>query len=273
MATIDFNKPFDSSKLVIGTLKKLDQGGVMNIQYEGNPIVVRTPALKAPYGVSLPYSQRTKNGGGVPDAAPAKGDSNKCSIEVSLDTNEHPKMHAWLVAFQEACINYIQTHGTAIFGSDGLNMKKSALAEKLAELAAGTTKIYRLVKTSDDGYPPKVSIKFPANSDMVKIVNRKNKPLKTTDVGRGDTVNVLFGISGLFVNGLMATIQTQARAICSHGSAGVSMKDIFADVMDPDADDDDDAKVSPSAKRAKRSRDEDSGYDGGALFEDGGDDA
>jgi hypothetical protein len=234
MATIDFNQPFNKDKLSFGGLKKLDQGGVINVKYNGNAIVMLTPSLKAPYGVSLPYSQR--KGGASADAAPAKGDSNKCSVDVSLDVNEHPHILEWLTNFQDACIHHIQTHGTQIFGSDGLAMKKGALTEKLAELAAGTTKIYKLVKTSDDGFPPKIGIKFPNNVDSVTIVNSKNQAIRHTDVGKGSTVTVLFSISGIFVNGLLASIQTQAQAICARGTSAIDTSKIFASVLDEDAD-------------------------------------
>ena len=258
MATVDFNKPFDKKKLSFGALKKLDQGGVINITYDGNKIVMRTDKfLQAPYGISLPYSQRTKNGGGAADAAPAgKGESNKCSIDVSLDAAQSPKMHAWIVALQDACIEYIKNNGSAIFGLEGLNMKKGALAEKLAELAAGTTKIYKLLKTNDDGYPPKLCIKFPNNSDLVTIVNTKNQLMKHTDVGKGSMVTVLFAVSGIFVNGLMATIQTQAQAICARGSAALDTSKIFEDVLDADAE------ASPEASPVAKRKREDDGGDG-----------
>jgi hypothetical protein len=251
MSTVDFNVPFNKSKIVFGPLKKLEQGGVINVKYNGNPIVIRTPCLKAPYGVSLPFSQRAGKGG-ASDAAPGKGDSNKCTIDVSIDTNEHAALYAWLCALQEACIAHIQSHGVQIFGSDGLNFKKGPLAEKLAELAAGTTKIYKMVKVSDDGYPPKIGIKFPNNSDAVTIVNSKNQRINHTDVGKGSTVTVLFGVSGLFVNGLMSTIQTQAQAICARSNAAIDTSKIFEDVLDEDAQDAASLTASPQAKRTKR---------------------
>jgi hypothetical protein len=86
----------------------------------------------------------------------------------------------------------------------------------------------------------------------VTIVNSKNQRVSHTDVGKGSMVTVLFSINGLFVNGLMSTIQTQAQAICARSNAAIDTSKIFEDVLDEDAKDAATPTGSPQAKRAKR---------------------
>lgn len=257
MATsIDFNIPFDAKLLTFGMTKKLDQGGVINFKYNGGEILIRTPMLTAPYGISAPYAMRNNKGGGsAPDAK--SGDSNKSSLDMTLSKNDKAAvaLNTWITALTDACAAHIKANAAAIYGDDGLKLKKVQAAEAIAAASAGTNKIYRPIKLSED-YDPKLSVKFPVNLEAVELINSKGAKITMLDIGRGSSVSAIFKINGLFINQLLVSVQTVVVAVCAKPTGSVTAATMFSDMLDPDAEPPH-SGASGSAGNNKRKRDGD----------------
>lgn len=278
---IDYSKPFDATKLKFTSCKALDMGGsVMNFKYDSQEIKLKLPFMTAVYGISKPFSMRTKKDGSAADEAPAaagdgkKTESNKCSIDLTIDDTDPRALDAekWMTALDEAVYAHV-THDDNFddIYKNALKLNKDKLKDKKKEIKADTVKRYRLIKGDDFGNR-RLCIKFPSRIDSVEMRNTKGRLLSFEDVTRDsqvrncvaclffffgsalligppEQVQTYFKVTGVFISDTMVTLQSQVLNLLAKPGGAQSAVDVFAGDFDDDAVFDDEDE--PKAKKAK----------------------
>jgi hypothetical protein len=251
----DLSVPLDKAKLSFSAPRPIVKGnnqltGVqVQVSYEGKPLVFKTRFLKLPFGVSKGYNGGGGGGGG-------DGDNNKPKIDLDLPvTPDNQPLRDALNAVEEALKDHIKTEASNIFGDTGLALKNKALADKLKEVAADTIKFYGIMRQNNDKYDPKLKLGL---SPDFEAFNRKGlKKMAIDDIPKMCDMTAVFRIRGLYISGLMVTVQADALLACVSLTKTVDTKSIFAADAEPDEEGDggdedgDDKAKPPSAKKAK----------------------
>lgn len=139
--SIDYvSSPFDVSKLSFSAHKTLDMGGVVvNIKYGGKDVRLKSPFMQSPYGISKPYSARSKKDSDDAGAAVASDDkkteSNKCSIDLTIEETDEKAMalEKFLSDLDDAVYKHIMTNAEEIY-KHGLKLNKEKLKDKMKEV-------------------------------------------------------------------------------------------------------------------------------------------
>jgi hypothetical protein len=233
----------DASKISFAAPKKLTNGVVVSMHYDGKPLILKTPRLVCPFDVTRGF--KGKDGAG---AAEPK-ESNKTEISLNVpDTPANAALSSALKVVNDAIKSHIEREAPTIFGESGLNLKPKDLADMLKAVQSDTLKAYYALRTDDEKYAPKLKLKIP---DSATMVNNKNPPqsISAEEIKRNSSVTAYFKVRGFFANSLLVSVQLEAAALCVSGSASMDVKDLFAD----DIEDDD----TTPGKGTKRSRDDD----------------
>ena len=227
---INYADGLSLSKFSFSAPKKLSagiKGVVVNVFYDGQQLILKTPPLITPFGTSTGF----KGAGGK---APSENESNKTTIDLDVPNAETcTAFKRALLTVDEAFANYVASEAPLIFGEAGLGLKSKDMENKLREITSGTLKVYTCLRSSDEKYAPKIKLTFPQSG--AKVINTKGgKPMEAADIARGNQVTAVFRIKGLFVSPMMVTTQMEAALVAVRGAAAVDATAIFADIIEVD---------------------------------------
>jgi len=92
-----------------------------------------------------------------------------------------------LAVISKAIDQHMLKEATAIFGENGLGLKKNDLSTRIKAMESNTSKSSKCLRANDDRYAPKLKLSIP-NAPPVKVVNRKMKKMEQTEITRYNTV-------------------------------------------------------------------------------------
>ena len=214
---------FDVNLLGFGTPKKLDQGGVIGITYDGEigALRIKIPAGRVPFDCSKGYQD--------------KGSKLELKIELP-DTPEFAVARRVLAEIDKAARNHLRDAASDICSTIALKGAK----EK--ELRAGTNFHGLLRAATNPRYPDSLTLKWTApdptksSARDVAIVDIQNHPVRWETIKRDAMVTAVIRIKGVFVNTSLVSIQVEPIALCVvSAKKEVATDELFADEIEAHA--------------------------------------
>ena len=215
---------FDANLVGFGTPKKLDQGGVIGITYDGEigALRIKIPAGRIPFDCSKGYQD--------------KGSKLELKIELP-DTPEFAVARRVLAEIDKAARNHLRDAASDICSTIAMKGAK----EK--ELRAGANFHGLLRAATNAKYPDSLTLKWtapdpakaPSTRDVV-IVDTQNRPVRWETIKRDAMVTAVVRIKGVFVNTSLTSIQVEPIAMCVvSAKKEVATVELFADEMEAHA--------------------------------------
>lgn len=241
MDSIILPTAFDVSKVTLGAVKTLDNGGkTVYVSYDGKPMILQTPEMVAPFGLSKFETDK-----GVP----------KYSIDLSFKDREKRK---GLQAFYD---NMLKLNDVMI--QQGLEnsmswfRKKHNTTDVVEALFNPTIKFPKDKMTGEitDKYPPTFKISLPVNKEgqfTCDVYNNNCELIDLKDIDvKGANVTAIIRCMGVWLAGGKFGITwkvVQLRVVQSNVIKGFAFKDIEDDkIVDEDFTGDNESVHTDSA--------------------------
>lgn len=214
MATITASE-FSADKLKFQAPKKLEQGGVIGMSYEGAPLEMKIQASRVPFDCVMGF----------------KGEGKKLVLQLEIpDTADYKKTRDVMKQIEEAARAHVRDNAKVICDSIGFK------AAKENDLRNGANFHGLLRPAKDPKYPDTLTMKWAEPKDgeyaKVKIVDFADKTVKWNVIKRDATVVSSVRIKGIFINSNMWSIQVEAVALCVISTKKeVCTSSLFADEM------------------------------------------
>jgi len=236
---INYSAGLDPAKFSFSAPKKINTGVIINVSYNGRPLVMRTPPLTTPFGADKGYKA---------EGGKQENESNKTTVMLDVPATESAAaLKRAIMTVDDVFHKHVSANAAVIFGDGGLALKAKPLADKLKEVEAGTLKVYTALKPGDDSYAPKIKLSFPQTG--ANVINIKGgKPMEALDIGRGDQVTAVFRVKGMFVNAMMVTPQLEAAMVAVRAGSSADASAIFADIIEADAGEPSEPKAGDKRK-------------------------
>jgi len=241
---------FDVSKMTVGNVKSLDNGGkIVYISHNEKPLIVQTPEMTVPFGMS----RWNADGGGAGGA----GGVDKYTIELSFkDRETRPslgKFFDMMGTVDKFMLN------SAIENSQAWFKKKYSTTEIVDALYTPCVKFPKDKATGEitDKYPPTFRLSLPFRNGAFAVEtfdNDKNK-INLLDVEtKGSKITAIIQLSGVWLAGGKFGCSwkvLQMRVVPPSTIKGFAFQDIDEDkLVDSDIDDEEEERaIVPSSKK------------------------
>ena len=220
MTTMIQLSDFDANLVQFAAPKKLDQGGVIGITYNGeNALTIKLPVGRVPFDCSKGYQD--------------KGTKIEMKIELPAASPEFEVARRVLSEIDTAVRNHLRDAASDICAAIVLKGAK----EK--DLRAGINFHGLLRPSTKPRYPDSVTLKWAApdptkpSTKDVAIVDIQNNPVNWETIKRGAQVVAVIRVKGVFVNTNLAAVQVEPMAVCViSAKKEVATIDLFAEEME-----------------------------------------
>lgn len=242
---------FDVSKMTVGNVKSLDNGGkIVYISHNEKPLIVQTPEMTVPFGMSRWNADGTGAGGGV----------DKYTIELSFkDRETRPSLSKFfdmMGTVDKFMLN------SAIENSQAWFKKKYSTTEIVDALYTPCVKFPKDKATGEitDKYPPTFRLSLPFRNGAFAVEtfdNDKNK-INLLDVEtKGSKITAIIQLSGVWLAGGKFGCSwkvLQMRVVPPSTIKGFAFQDIDEDkLVDSDIDDDEQERaIVPSSSKKQQ---------------------
>ena len=205
---------FDVNLVGFGTPKKLDQGGVIGITYDGEigALRIKIPAGRVPFDCSKGYQD--------------KGSKLELKIELP-DTPKFAVARRVLVEIDKAARDHLRDAASDICSTIALKGAK----EK--DLRAGTNFHGLLRAPTNPKYCDSITMKWMPSAKDVGIVDIDTKrPVRWETIKRDAMVTAVVRIKAIFVNTSLTSIQVEPVALLVNAEKEVATDELFADEIE-----------------------------------------
>lgn len=241
---------FDVSKMTVGNVKSLDNGGkIVYISHSEKPLIVQTPEMTVPFGMSRWNADGASSAGA--------GGFDKYTIELSFKDRETRPSLSKFFDMMSAVDKYMLNN--AIDNSQAWFKKKYSTTEIVDALYTPCVKFPKDKATGEitDKYPPTFRLSLPFRNGAFAVEtfdNDKNK-INLLDVEtKGSKVTAIIQLSGVWLAGGKFGCSwkvLQMRVVPPSTIKGFAFQDIDEDkLVDSDIDDDEEERaIIPSSKK------------------------
>lgn len=244
-------RDFDVSKFAYGNIRSQDTGGKMiNVSYDRNPLILQTPEMSLPFGLSH------WSGGDGRNAGP-----EKYSLDLSFRGIEaSEKLQQFLSVLKQLDRRLVND---ALENSPIWFKKKYTSAEVVEALFTPLVRVAKDRQTGEptDRYPPtfKVSLPFRENAFQCEVFDTKRNRISLLEQEtKGAKVTAIIQCVGVWIAGgkFGCTWKALQLRVCPPAAIkGYAFREVEDDSMiesDVDDDDDDERQMATAAVGSKR---------------------
>jgi hypothetical protein len=254
MSQVILPKDFAVGQLSYGTPKQLDSGGKsIYVNYSGQPLIIQTPEMSLPFGISVWNNDRT----GLPD---------KYSLDVSfqgLDSRDGLQaLHTMLKTMDERIVTDANENSQAWF------KKRFPSRDVVVALYTPMVKVAKDRETGEptDKFPPTFKMSLPFKDGAFKldgVYDERRRTVNLMDIvgrdgtgsrGKGSRVRVITQCSGVWVAGGKFGCTWKVKQLIIVPPATLKAFAFVADdsgnLLEDDDEDEEEEAVSPVKKPA-----------------------
>ena len=211
-SNVTYAKDFDASKVEFGQLKSLDSGAKMvMVTYKGNPLVVQTPEMYAPYGLS----QYNTPDGGAP----------KFTLDLSFRDKEDPARQSLMNLYKQlSAMDSVVKEAAFDNAVDWFKKKKTkdAIEDQYKPIVRHPRD--KVTQEITDKYPPTFQLKmnfnpktdafacevYDVNDNEVDIRKLQTKGAKITAIAQCTGIWVAGGMFGCSWKAMLLLVKPRA---------------------------------------------------------------